>query len=158
MHRLIRESLGGISILNINRRADISHMSQLPAQHTMLFTTSIYHVNFLSFDWPVEPHLLCKLVSTARSMAIDVFPGSRVAERQLVRADADDLAVLLVQIEHIERQRSAHEPTTVGDTANGMADGAWEPMQRMKEDVVDGPSHVIQQDLEAGIIESRGVF
>lgn len=81
------------------------------------------------------------------TMTHDVLPSLRVGKDELVGRDPDDLAILTVQLEDIEREPARHEAVAVWNPRCAHPKGAGELAQRVEEDVVDDMAQEVGDEL-----------
>ena len=71
-----------------------------------------------------------------RTMAVDFFPRDGVRKRELVRRDANYLAVLGVEVMDFEFEAAAGDAEGVGEAACAVPEWTWILAERMEVDVV----------------------
>lgn len=81
------------------------------------------------------------ILSAARLESINVIPGFRIGEGNVIGADTDDGAISTVEIGDLRRELAADVVVDVGDAVSGPELGTGVSTQRVKVGVVHSPTY-----------------
>jgi hypothetical protein len=121
-------------------------MGHLPPQLPMLLSRLVDDMKRLVFKGLVEPS---GLFHFWRSLFVshDIFPCIGVGESKLIRRNSDNVAIAIVELQHIERECSSDGPDAIGDPADCVGYWARELAEWMEKDIIKSLGDEIRNDL-----------
>lgn len=104
-------------------------MRESPADASVLLMVGVEDRGRRAADGPHELRRLAHFTSGA--MGVDILPGLRVGEGEMVRADADDGPVVGVESMGVEGLAASGMEDCPWEARDAMFDGAWKVPERV---------------------------